>query len=207
MSHFELGHWTDYVRGLAPEDRRQAMELHLSQCTECQATMAFLERVFQTAAEIPRVEVPEVLVRMAKAVFPASQTTAEPVLRRLAARLSFAPFLEPLPAGVRSEYRPLRQALYQAGNYSVDLRVDSERDATAATLVGQIANQAAPEQVLARIPVLLMAGRQIVCETVSNDFGEFCLEYRLKSNLRLCLPLAEHGVQVEVPLNRLLMEQ
>jgi hypothetical protein len=207
MGHFELGHWTDFVRGLAPDDRRIAMEHHLSGCAECQATVSFVTLVTRVAAATPRVEVPASLVEAAKAVFPAPQRAAVPSLRRLAARLTFAPFLEPLPTGVRSEYRPVRQALYQAGNYSVDLRVDSERDVTAVTLVGQIANRMTPDEKLAHIPVILKAGKRVVCETVSNDFGEFCLEYKPVSNLRLCLPVQKSGLQVEVSLNRLMAER
>lgn len=207
MGHFELGQWVDFTRGFAPDDRRFDMEQHLSGCTECQATVQFLTLVARVAAATPRAEVPASLVEAAKAVFPVPQPVEVPPLRRLAARLTFAPFLEPLPAGVRSEYRPVRQALYQAGDYSVDLRVDSERDVAAVTLVGQIANQAVPDEKLARIPVFLMAGGRVVCETVSNDFGEFCLECKPVHNLRLCLPVEKSGLQVEVSLNRLMAER
>lgn len=207
MSHFDMMQWADFARGLTPEHQRPGLEAHLASCSECRAVADFLRQVAEVAGADPKVEVPAAVVQSAKAIFPAPQSTVLPPLRRLAARLVFNPLIEPLAVGVRSEYRPVRQMVYQAGDYCVDLRVDSERDSANVTLVGQIANQSAPTQPLARIPVILMAGKRMVCETVSNDFGEFCLEYTPKSNLRLCLPLESSGIQVEVALNRLLSQQ
>lgn len=197
----------DFARGLTPQPRRPAVEAHLASCSACSGTVEFLRRVAEVAAADPQVQVPADLVQAAKAVFPAPPHTTLPLLRRLTASLVFNPVAEPLPAGIRSEYRPVRQMVYQAGDYCVDLRLDAERDSAHVTLTGQIANQAVPTEPLSRTPVMLMAGKRLVCETVSNDFGEFCLEYQPKSNLRLCLPLVDSGIQVEVALNRLFTRQ
>ena len=197
----------DFARGLTPESRRPAVDAHLASCSACSETVGFLRAIAEVAASDPKVEVPADLVKSAKAIFPVPRHAPLPLLQRVTASLVFNPFAEPLPAGVRSEHRPVRQMVYQAGDYCVDLRVDSERDSANVTLVGQIANQAVPTEPLARTPVMLMAGNRLVCETVSNDFGEFCLEYQPKSNLRLCLPLVNSGIQVEVALNRLFTKQ
>jgi hypothetical protein len=207
MGHFDMTQWVDFARGLTPEPKRPALEAHLASCPECQTMVDFLRQITEIAGADPKVEVPAAVIRSAKFIFPATEVAAIPKLRRLAARLIFNPQAEPLPVGIRSEYRPVRQMVYEAGDYCVDLRVDSDRDSTHVTLVGQIANQSAPAKPLAGTPVILMSGKRMVCETVSNDFGEFCLEYTPKPNLRLCLPLESSGVQVEVALNRLLSQQ
>jgi hypothetical protein len=207
MRHFDIMQWADYARNLGPVDLSQAMDLHLADCPDCGATVALLRKVSEVAQGTTTVDVPAPLVASARDVFRAPVQMVAPFLRRLVARLAFNPLLEPLPAGVRSEHRPVRQLLYHAGDYSVDLRMDLERDSTAVTLVGQIANQAVPEHVPGRTPVFLMSGKRVVSTTICNDFGEFCLECTPKSNLRLCLPLTECGVQVEVSLNRLISGQ
>jgi len=207
MSHFDIVQWVDFARNLTAPDRRAVLEEHLEACAECRTTVDLLLKVASTAANEAGMEPPEHVVTRAKSIFPASAREEGNNLRRLIATLVFDPFAEPLTAGVRSEYRPVRQLVYRAGDYFVDLRLDAERDSTAVTLVGQIANYSAPADSLASIPIFLMAGRKVVRETVSNGFGEFSLEYTPRTNLRLCLPLVESGVQLEVPLNQLLPAQ
>jgi hypothetical protein len=207
MGHFDIIQWVDFARNLTAPERRAVLQAHLEVCAECRTTVDLLLRVASTAASEAGTEPPAHVVTRAKSIFPTGSREEGNNLRRLIAKLVFDPFVDPVTAGVRSEYRPVRQLVYRAGDYFVDLRLDAERDSTAVTLVGQIANYSAPGDLLASIPIFLMSGRKVVRETVSNDFGEFSLEYTPKPNLRLCLPLVESGVQLEVPLNQLLPAQ
>jgi len=49
-----------------------------------------------------------------------------------------------------------RQVLFHAGDYSVDLRFEHEKGSASMVLVGQIANQKAPDELLANLPVILV---------------------------------------------------
>jgi len=69
-------------------------------------------------------------------------------------------------------------------------------------LVGQIANQKAPEENLANVPVILVAGSRELTRAISNTFGEFQLEYVPESDLRLLMPLESKGQELEVVLGK-----
>ena len=69
-------------------------------------------------------------------------------------------------------------------------------------LVGQIANQKTPEEALANLPVILVAGNREVTRSISNTFGEFQLEYVPENDLRLLVPLEAKGQELEVELGK-----
>ena len=69
-------------------------------------------------------------------------------------------------------------------------------------LVGQIANQKSPEENLANVPVILVAGNRELTRSISNTFGEFQLEYVPESDLRLLVRLESWGQELEVVLGK-----
>jgi hypothetical protein len=69
-------------------------------------------------------------------------------------------------------------------------------------LVGQIANQKTPEQLMSNLPVILLAGEREVSRSISNSFGEFQMEYVPDSDLRLLVPLESTGQELEVVLGK-----
>ena len=69
-------------------------------------------------------------------------------------------------------------------------------------LVGQIANQKTPDEMLGNLPVILVAGNREVTRSISNTFGEFQLEYVPESDLRLLVPLESRGQELEVQLGK-----
>ena len=213
MGHYNIGEWTDFVRGLVSEPLRQQMEHHLLEnCQECRGMTAFLQQVSGLAeSEMTYNQAGATLSGAARSVF--GHTTGEPSRRRIAstletllARLTFDNAGHLQPAGVRG-HRPLsRQLLFEAGDYSIDLRLDRERESMKVILVGQVASQKDPLLQLARLPVFVMEGKKVVSETASNQFGEFSLEFVPRRNLRLCVQVTQAGLQLEVPLRRTLEE-
>jgi hypothetical protein len=111
--------------------------------------------------------------------------------------------LDPLPAGLRAEHQPFHRALYEAGRFALDVRVEHDRGAPLLTLVGQVTDRDAPDRVLAGVPVLLMAQGDILAHTVANRFGEFQLEHAPARLLRLCVVVDRDGTRVEAPLDRI----
>ncbi len=204
MKHFDLRKWTDFVRGLTSSSDRTAMEIHLATgCLECHEWVNLLGRVAAVGAG-SRQHVPESLAEQARAVFVTRRPEQLPAFPRLAARLAYDSFRDPLPFGVRSTQFTSRQALYEAGDYCLDLRLETEPNEREFTLTGQIANRKAPGEQMAGIPVFLLSRDDVLLSAHSTEFGEFHIEYTYQRNLRLCVPIENPGCLIEVSLGRFL---
>ncbi|MBI3669368.1 MAG: hypothetical protein HY237_06290 [Acidobacteria bacterium] len=209
MKHFEITQWADFVRGAAGKAEHAAMETHLSSgCRKCRKK-ADLLRLFATiATSEAQYQVPQYAIHCARAIFALQQPEKVHILPRILARPLYDSFREPLPAGVRTQQRLSRQALYEAGDFRLDLRLEHERGSPQVSLVGQIENRKEPNQRVANVPVLLAAGKKILARTVSNQFGEFHLDYHPRTHLRLYVPvLQDHARRIEVPLSDLQVDQ
>jgi hypothetical protein len=202
MKHFDIWQWADYVRGLADAAHRSAMDAHLSSgCARCARTASTFRSVAAIAGAEAGCEPPEHAIRYAQAVY--SLFRPEPTsLPRLLARLVYDSVHQPLPAGIRAQAGLARHALYEAGNYYLDLQVEWQRPSGLVTLVGQLADRRNPSADTA-VPVWLMRRKGVVASTRCGRFGEFQLEYTPASDLRLCVPLRDASKRLEIPLNRL----
>ena len=205
--HFAKDRWVDYTRGLSRDQERTAMEGHLSSgCTKCRRTAELLGKLAAAALAEAEYQPPPSVLRRAKAIFPrpgGSESAETPA--RILARLIYDSFRDPLPAGMRAGDRP-SQALFEAEDYSLDLhlsreRVDRERGEPRMVLVGQIADRKKPGKRMADLPVLLVSGRRVAARGVSNEMGEFHLEYDPRQRLRLRIPVAGRK-HIEIPLPR-----
>jgi len=207
MRHMDSTEWIDYVRGVMPETKAQFATAHLNDgCVSCAETAGWLSRLNESAAR--EVIVPDAVVNVAKAILAARSRETEDltrvVLRRLKAALMYDSMFDLQPAGARS--LPLgcgsRMLLFRAGEYSVDLRLEAEPERVNWTLVGQLSNDDNPSDDMSNLPVLVMAGKKVVGKTFSNEFGEFVLPDLPRQRLRLCVPLASEGQQIDLALNR-----
>jgi len=213
MGHYDIGEWSDLVRGLLPEPRRNELDSHLAGgCGDCRELFGFLRQISESAQREAMYESSSsALSAAAVGVFrgEAQAPMHERVvaaLETLIGTLTFDSAMELHPAGARGSRSSSRQLMYKAGDYFIDLRLDRERDSMKVILVGQVANQKDPLLQLARLPVSVMAGKKIVSETASNEFGEFSLEFLPRQNLRLCVQVTQAGFQLEVPLKQSLEE-
>jgi hypothetical protein len=204
VKHYDITEWLDFVHGLVGEAKRGEMEAHLgTQCAECGVVVARLRKLIEVAMADSQYEVPESALHMARALYNLQKPEHVRVLPTVLARLVFDSFREPALEGVRGQQRITRQAMYEAGDYSVDLRLEQERGAATVALVGQIVNRVEPEQRVADIPVVLMAGEEILGRARSNEFGEFQLEYQPRQPLSLHVPVERAGQEIEVRLQDL----
>ena len=190
-----------------PEAQATLAKAHLHEgCPSCEETARLFRRVKETTAR--EIKVPEFAVAMAKAILrpvpSANVDFARVVLRRLKATLVYDSLFDLQPAGARS--LPLgcgsRMLLFRAGEYSVDLRLESEPERLSWTLVGQLSNDDKPSDAMSNLPILVMAGKKVVGKTFSNEFGEFVLPDLPRQRLRLCVPLASQGQQIDLALSR-----
>jgi hypothetical protein len=201
--HFDITEWADYVRNVVSAERHEQMLAHLrSGCAKCEKVHGILSRFAVICLREAAFEIPRVAEQQGKALIDLAKAPRPTALQRLWASLVYDSLNDPQPVGVRGTHQINRQVLFHAGDYSVDLRFEHEKGSASMVLVGQIANQKAPEETLANVPVILVAGNREVTRSISNTFGEFQLEYVPESDLRLLLPLESRGQELEVLLGK-----
>lgn len=200
--HIAIEDWVDVVRGLAPEGLRREADAHLEGgCVHCRQTLSLLEQVARMAAREAAEAMPRDVEYAAKGLFLRHRPERLRRLPRLLAKLVLGAHPTPAVAGVRGLQRFTHQGLYEAGKYSVDLRLDLDYLNARGVLVGQVADRTEPTRKLAGAPVVLLSGREVVAQASSNEFGEFQVEYEPRERLRLCVALEEG--RIEVPLKAL----
>lgn len=201
MNHFNIEDWTDYVRDVANLELRELMDAHRAVgCARCERRVDILTRLNVAARNEKTIEVPDHLVRSALALFASQSSHYEERRSSVLARMVFDSFMQPLAAGFRGQQRVSRQVLYQAEGYSLDLRIEQERDSSQLLVVGQVFDRARPHAPIGHVPVLLLSGPRLVLRVDSNDFGEFQLQYEPISPLSLHLPIPETLTNIEVNL-------
>jgi hypothetical protein len=202
MGHFEAGQWADLVRNLVEEKQQAAMEAHISAgCAKCRRTMEFMKQLADVAGAEEAYQPPDYAVHNAKSVYVLQEPEKVCILPRIVGRLVYDSFREPMPAGVRARHGLARHALYEAGDYSVDLRLEYGQGTSKVTLVGQIADRENPGKPMADLPVFLVSGKKIVARAFSNEFGEFQAQYQPRRRLRLYVHSSrDAGTRIDVAL-------
>ena len=201
--HFDITEWADYARDLVSSEQGQEMNSHLKTgCSKCEKLQRLMTKLVGVCARESALEVPRYAEASVKALASLGKESRRSAFQRLLATLSYDSANDPQPVGVRGTHQINRQVLFHAGDYSVDLRFEHEKGSASMVLVGQIANQKTPDELLANLPVILVAGNREVTRSISNTFGEFQLEYVPESDLRLLVPLESRGQELEVQLGK-----
>lgn len=183
MKHITQENLAEFVRESLPQADAAAIREHLSGCSECSRLEVLFRDVIRVGANEAAYEPPAGIVQMAKAYFAAERNRIPH--SKTAFELLFDSLTHPVAAGARASVASARQLLYRVGTVYVDMRVDSENNSPRAALVGQMLDSAHPNHPVSGVPVVLLDGRKNVASTISNNNGEFHLEFDLKSNLRL----------------------
>jgi len=201
--HFDITEWADYARNLVSPEQQNQMMAHLTAgCSKCSRIEQLFGKFAQVCTREIAYQVPEVAERQVKALFSINRPERRSALQRMWGSLAYDSLNDPQPVGVRGTHQISRQVLFHAGDYSVDLRFEHEKGSASMVLVGQISNQKAPEDLMANVPVILLAGEREVSRSLSNSFGEFQMEYVPETDLRLLVPMESRGQELEVVLGR-----
>jgi hypothetical protein len=201
--HFDITQWADYVRNAVPNEQREQMLAHLQGgCSKCDKVRGVLSRFAIICKREAAYQIPRRTEQQVKAMVGLAKAPRLSTLQRIWGSLVYDSLNDPQPVGVRGTHQINRQVLFHAGDYSVDLRFEHEKGSASMVLVGQIANQKTPDEMLANLPVILVAGNREVTRSISNTFGEFQLEYVPESDLRLLVPLESRGQELEVQLGK-----
>jgi hypothetical protein len=140
---------------------------------------------------------PDQIVLSVKASFAIQKATKNGVTQP--SELLFDSMAQPLPPGARASVVSGRQLLYRIGSVYVDMEIDRKANSARAALVGQMLDSARPGHPLAGIPVALHERGRSIANTLSNDNGEFRLEFDVKNDLKLLLSMdRRHPVHLPI---------
>lgn len=205
MGHYHINEWVDYVRDVLDPEQTAAMRAHLDAgCERCRATAQRLSLVAAQARADAALDPPAHLLHFAKAAFSVRQSTRVRSLPMIVANLVFNSLDAAPVTGIRGPSEDIsRQTLYEAGDFSVHLRFEQLARATRVSLVGQIANRRVPDPPMSHVPVFLTRGRLVVARSLSNEFGEFQVEYEPHAALQLHIPVADGRQRIRVSLTDL----
>jgi hypothetical protein len=207
MKHYAIDEWVDLTRGFVAGDEATQMLAHVNQgCVSCRSLSEFVSKLTRTCAELAAMPVPESAVRLARAIFPVRMQNRPKRGNRLPIEMIFDSFLVPSAVGLRSSWEVGWQGLYRAGDCSLDLRIEPGWKTSRSAVIGQITSHVQPAVEMGNLPVSLRTGKQVVAETVSNQFGEFQMEYEQQTRLKLCIFLRDSKI-IEVPLKRFTADQ
>ena len=208
MKHYGISQWVDFARGLTADDDVLAMREHLGEgCADCADIVGFCQSLAGVAKRMASGAAPEWVVRRGKTVFPIQAPPRPKRSLQIPVELIYDSFLVPAPAGLRSTWQVGWQALFRAGNCSLDLRVEPELASSRAAVIGQISNHVAPNDRMENVPVFLKSGRSVIAETRSNRFGEFQLEYEQQGRLQLFVYVEDGAKTFQVPLKKFVSDR
>lgn len=199
--HFAAEHWADFVRKVAAADQMSAMARHLSDgCQSCTKAHADWQSVCELAGKDAAYEVPEATLRVARAVCSIQQAPGR--LTRLfeSVKVLFDSELLPAVAGVRSAWGGRgRKVLYHMGDFLVDVQIETTRDGQRTVVIGQVVSANENADGVHGLPVVLLRDLSVIGKGVTNESGEFHMEFEGPSgNLSVALGLREEGTVVSL---------
>src|ERR1700694_3946463 len=130
ICHFDVAEWADYVRNLVPPPQNRDMQVHLQQgCLQCNTAQEWLASFAGACARLSAYNVPDHIGVSVTAPVSARRPCPVSALKRVWATLQYDSLTDPHPAGARSGRQSCRHLLFQAGDYSIDVRFEREKGA------------------------------------------------------------------------------
>lgn len=200
MTHFSPEEWADFARQRVAPELESRMQEHLeSGCELCVQTLQTWLGVLEVASALNIYSPPESGVRFVKALYSAFPPQRMRNVRLEVSRLIFPSGEIPLVEGMRSAEGARRHFLFQRDNLLLDVHVESRPESGAVSLAGQILNPVESKTPLGGRQVSLLAETSEIARSVTNQFGEFHLEFQPAEDLMLVVTL-ENDAMLVTPL-------
>jgi hypothetical protein len=185
-NHIELTVLYDFLSGnVAIEDDVRG---HIEVCQQCRSDITLLQWLGDFGPQERQYEPPAWALANAENVFKLKKPGAVTIAKELVADLVFDSFSQPLPIGIRQRDLPSRQALYQAGNVQLDLKIELGEEQ--GLLIGQIVSDKRDVNVNGLNIEITQAG-QVIGKSTTNALGEFLFEDLPKGNYELQVVLSD----------------
>lgn len=165
----------DYVDGRLGVDGASLVASHLGAgCPKCGEARRWYVRVRDVAATDDLIDPPAWVLQRALRLFNAGRApTAAGKLRQLIARLVFDSLSQPTIEGVRLTQSPVRQLLYRADAYSIDLQIANLEESVAA-MHGQVLREGETRfDSVNGLRIELAGEGRVLHSTLTNEMGEF----------------------------------
>ena len=175
MKHAKAEEWSDRQRTM--QKHRAAIET-LTRWQKV-ATAAIVEATYRP---------PKARVRIAKAAFATACLASRPDESGGHIELLFDSFSQPPCPGTRSAATRIRQMLYRAEPYQVDLQIDLQQERNRLIVTGQLLDVNRPEIFARDVQVTLSNCGASIATTVTNQFGEFHGEIENSGDLDISFP-------------------
>lgn len=189
MKHFTTEEWIDFVNQTVSSSQQRAMQRHLETgCKRCKETVGLWQKVHNAAATEANYQPPASSVRMARAAFGTAGLAAKPKQADSFIEVLFDSFRQPALAGARSAGMGMRQMLFRADPYQVDIQIEAKPESARLVITGQLLDLSRPDILGSEVQITLSNRRGTAVHTVTNKFGEFRGEIENSGDLELSFP-------------------
>ncbi len=172
--------------GFASDDCQKAMPRHLRKRSKsCMETLGPCQKGPNAAAVDIICQPPAETVHVGTAAFWRAGLAVEPQETGSLIQLLFDSFSQPRTLGIRSTGMSVRQMLYRAESYQIDIQLETQLERNRLVVTGQLLDVSHPEVVGRGVQVTLSDGRESVVNTMTNQFGEFHGELENSGDLEL----------------------
>ena len=182
----------DYFDGRLGGDGAALVASHLgAACLKCDEVRLWYSRVRDIAASDDTLDPPPWVIQRALRLFSAGRKPkAQGRLKQFIASLVFDSLSQPVTEGVRLTQSPVRQLLYRADAYSIDLQI-APREESIAAVYGQVLREGETRFDSVNGLKIELAGEGLILHsTIANEMGEFEFaevrhgDYELRINMR-----------------------
>jgi anti-sigma factor RsiW len=185
--HIPFPRLVDLVEGRLPFDAQEQARAHVSACSRCAEQVAWLDRVIGLMRTDDAEDPPSDAIERVKRMFRTPATPNRPAPQQIRAVLRFDSAKLPQALGMRAGQAGVRQLLFYAEGYDLDLRI-TPADAMWA-VSGQMLGPDASGQVELR-------GQAGPVAATLNDLSEFTLPPVPSGSYTLILHLADAEIEV-----------
>ncbi len=188
MKHFNVVGWSDFVNHSADGGGQVVVQGHRGVRRKNRVqTAALWQKVANAEVVEARYQPAPEKVRFVKAAFALAGLAAKRQEMGGVIQLLYDSFSQPLTVGIRSAPRRIRQLLYRAEPYQIDLQIELRPEGNRLVVTGQLLDVSRPEMVGRDVQVMLSDGLEYMVNTVTNEFGEFRAEVENSGDLELSL--------------------
>ena len=172
--------------GFASDDCQKAMPRHLrKRSRRCMKTLEPCQKVPHAAALDVICQPPAETVHMGTVAFSTAGLATGPQETGSLIQLLFDSFSQPRTPGIRSTGMSVRQMLYRAESYQIDIQLEARPERNRLAITGQLLDVSDPEMVARDVQVTLSDGRESAVNAMTNQFGEFRAEIENSGDLEL----------------------
>jgi hypothetical protein len=186
MKHFSDEAWLDFARHVISAEDTMRMQAHLDGgCQRCAEVAALWQTVTEMAGRWTDEAPAESVLNIVTSAFNVRKFEAKSIFGLLPAKLVFDSFAgAPVLPGIRAISSTARHVVYEAGPWTIDVRVESERDGRV-SIAGQVLGDANIAFDALKAEVSLLRSGKVIGRSSTNEFGEFQFECDGAADLQL----------------------